>query len=199
VEGDAFPGRPEMMALVQQQAADSPEAWAAFREAMDFGEGAALAVDAGAYAAHVVVHQEPLEPVWLQWKHRTPDTMRAISPGSLSVMRYADPEAHPDVAFQVPYAGAAWVGGLLGWEDGAFDVVLVDASGAVTRWTSTPEREAWDWIGQLSDPGDALLWELVDGGLTLNGEAFPLVPALPRPAPGFALYDGRADFVTLRE
>jgi hypothetical protein len=193
---DAFPGRPEMMTFVHQQEWTRRDDWRAFREGMDFTGPGALPVDDAAYATHILDHQEPLWPVWLEWQHRTPTVMRGITPGVLSAALYK--EAPATVSFEVPLGDAAYVGGIYGWSDAGFDIVFVDATGAVSRWIYTPDRNDWLNIDTLAEVGPTLLWEQSGDTLHLNGQEIALTPVLG-PAAGFALYDGTADFTTLAD
>ena len=194
IDDDDFPGRPEMMAVVHYAERADTAAWRAFRDAMDFGDGDTYAVDSSAWADHVSVNQEPLTPVWLDWIHRTPDTLRGVSPGVLSVARV---KATPvDWTVALPLGGAAYVGGLIGWSDDSFDLLLVDAGGEVSRWQHTPTLDDWSVIDQLGAVDDPLIWSQGAGGLTLGGQPVDVVSTLP-PAAGHALYDGVADFVLL--
>ena len=194
IDNDDFPGRPEMMAVVHHAERDDTERWRAFRAAMDFGDGDSYLIDPQAWSKHVSENQEPLTPIWLDWLHRTPDTLRGISPGVLSVARVKDTPSDWTVA--LPLDTAAYVGGLIGWTDDSFDLVLVDGGGEVSRWQHTPTLDDWSVIDQLDAVDNPLVWSQGPGGLTLGGQPLDLVSALP-PAAGHALYDGVADFVLL--
>jgi hypothetical protein len=194
IDDDAFPGRPEMMSLVHHAERDDTDRWRAFRDAMDFGDGGDYLVDTQAWTDHVSQNQEPLTPIWLDWIHRTPDTVRGVSPGVLSVAR--SKEAPRDWTVALSLSDAAYVGGLIGWSDDSFDLVLVDAQGEVSRWQHTPTLDDWSVIDQLDAVADPLVWTQGPSGLTLGGQTLDVVSDLP-PAAGHALYDGVADFVLL--
>jgi hypothetical protein len=122
--------------------------------------------------------------------------MRGITPGVLSAALYKETPA--TVSFEVPLGDAAYVGGIYGWSDAGFDIVFVDATGAVSRWIYTPDRNDWLNIDTLAEVGPTLLWEQSGDTLHLNGQEIALTPVLG-PAAGFALYDGTADFTTLAD
>jgi hypothetical protein len=195
--GDSFPGRPEMMAFVHAQERAQAEAWGAYRAGTDFGAGGTLPRLADEdFRAHVEAFQEPLTPVWLDWLHRTPDTMDGVAPGTLSAVRYKQrPSA---LRFTATLDGAAYVGGLIGWSAEGFDVLLVDPAGEVSRWVSSPSESGWSVIGQLPARPDVLRWEQDPDGVRLDGQRFAFTRPLP-PAAGFVLYDGAARFTTLGE
>ena len=196
VAGDRFPGRPEMMAFVHYMADEQAPRWGDFRDAVDFGSGATLdpaGLEAG-FANHVRKNQEPLQPLWLDWVHRSPTTMRGVSGGALSAVRWKAAPARLEV--DVPVVADAYAGGLVGWSAEGFDVVFVDGGGGLSRWTFTPDRNDWFSIGAVADPGKTVRWVQTASGLTLNGQAVPIAPVLPAAA-GHAIYGATADFVTV--
>lgn len=194
VAADDFPGRPSMMGFVHFLATEHPDDFAAFRADIDFGLGAsfdATGLD-DAYAAHVDRWQEPMTPLWLDWLHRSPTTMRGVSAGALSVVRYKEPPAQ--VIVEIPVVPGAYAGGLVGWAEDGFDVVFVDGTGSVSRWTSTPTRNDWVTIGAIPQPGPRIRWTQKGGEVWLDGRAVVLDPVLPAAA-GHAIYGASADFV----
>ena len=196
VAADTFPDRPAMMSFVHFMEEARTTEWRAFRQAQDAGAGATL--DASGLDAtrteHVLAHQEPLTPLWLECLHRTPDTLREISYGAITAVRWKNTPAH--VRMEIPRVPGGYSGGLIGWSDTGFDVVWVDETGWVSRWIFTPDRNEWNGLGSIPTPDETVLWDQEGSSLSIDGVAFDFDPVLPEAA-GQAVYGGVGDFVTL--
>ena len=198
------PSRPVGMAVFQHLDRTYPEDFASFRAAMDdhtadpLGEFEALFGDADLVAEDVTTwiadNQEPMIPVYLEWIHRTPQTVSSIFVnGVSSLARVKEPPATFEV--DVHPGSGAWTGGILLSWDGydAYAAAYASSDGSVSIFEVIGGDVSWFDIGTAPDPVDGKLsWTLTHSGgeaaFEINGEAFAH-PIQQSPSAGLSVYD----------
>lgn len=210
VDEDDFPGRPLMLELVRFFETHTERApdWLAVRDAFDLGDG----VDADGFAsllgldslgdiesdfdAFVRADPERMEPVWLEWLHRTPTSVRGWSlGGTLSVARNKALPGSLSVTAESPAVVGGAPGLLVAWDSADdYTVLLLGADGALSRWHRVGGQLTWTDVTSLDPPGDAPVDLAITGwsdGLVhvvVDGAALD-VEIAATPAAGLAVYD----------
>jgi len=201
-------GRPAWYALLRFLDAEHRDALHAGLARVDGGEPGGLAdelSDLGALdsalRAFLDDDQEPLRPTFLEWLHRTPDSVLGWADGVLTIARAKDGD-RLDAWFAEP-DDDAWAGGVLAGWSGPDDwlAVLVDADGQI--WTFDVAGGGATWWDQgpapaAVDGGWSVELRPADGGSTVafNGESALYAHGLT-PASGLAVNDAEVLFTEL--
>ncbi len=210
VDDVGFPGRPLMLELFRYFETHTQRApgWLAVRDAFDAGEapdaqGIAdlLGVDSLAdiedpFDAFVRQDPEPLEPIWLEWQHRTPTSVRGWSlGGAMSVARIKEPAQTLSVTVDSPSVMGGASGLLVAWDSAdEHTAILVGGDGGVSRWHVSGGQVQWTDLGAIPAPGSDPVALAITGSdpgearFSVNGSAFS-VPVTARPGAGLAVYD----------
>ena len=172
----AWPGRPLAMELFRlgETQPDLAPGWATVKASID-ADGAAASEEIEAslglsvadlearLAEFVNADQEPMVPVYLEWLHRTPSSVRGWADGVITVARHKTPPATASLVSEAPAGGA--VGLLLSWDSGDdFDALVLDAAGAVWTFNAVGGVNSWNFVADVAPPTDAIGWTLAHEG-----------------------------------
>jgi len=201
---EVWPGRPLAMAFFRllETERDLAPRWQELRAVMD-EEGAlgsaqveeVLGVDIPALeerlAAFVAGDQEPMVPVYLEWLHRTPTSVRGWADGLITVARHKAPPDAVTLRSEGPSSGA--VGLLLSWDSGQdYDALVLNGAGELWTFNAVAGTNTWNYVDTVAAPGPAVAWELTHEGteavVTVDG-AMVRVPIGATPAVGLAVED----------
>ena len=174
-------------------------------------EGAAAAEEIGAslglsladlearLVEFVDTDQEPMVPVYLEWLHRTPSSVRGWAAGVITVARHQTPPATASLVSEAPAGGA--VGLLLSWDSGNdFDALVLDAAGAVWTFNAVGGVNSWNFVADVAPPTDAISWTLAHDGsealVSIDGAELR-VPTQATPTVGLAVENDDIVFTEL--
>lgn len=137
-------------------------------------------------------HQEPMNPVYLEWIHRTPTAVETLFVDGVLSMTLAKESG--DLSATIVPRAEPWIGGLLiGFEDtDNYTVALTEPGGEVSVFEVGGGTVDWFSVGTITPPeyGPVSLELTHSGGtaqISINGESVshPLVHAEAR---GLAVY-----------
>lgn len=217
IDGAGFPGRPLMLELFRyfETHTERAPAWLEVREAFDLGEppdadgvAALLGIDALAevepdFDSFVRADPEPMEPVWLEWLHRTPTSVRGWAlDGTLSVARAKEP-APLQAKAESPAGTDGAPGLLLAWDSADdYTVLLLDGDGQLSRWHRVGGELEWTDVTATAAPGDdpvslSILGWTDNGAQVAVGDDEFVVDIAASPASGLAVWNTDVVFTDL--
>ncbi len=199
---DVWPGeRPLWFAVTRWLMELDPEAFEAFRLAYDADASVSVSdyfgtLDGDEFETWLIGEQEPLTPVWLEWTHRSSDSVRGFADYS-SVARVKNVGPTFSATLEVP-EGDFMAGLLLGWASAQENTVLyVHQDGSLTLGeTLGGSLTFWD-AGSIPAPSGALPmsleWEQGQPLVQLGENE--VTPAIQHaPWSGLAIYDADVVF-----
>jgi len=199
---DAWPGRPLALEFLRlaETSADLVDGWTELRSLLDEGASVDSAVaeatlDLSMSALDerlrdfVPDDQEPLIPVYQEWLHRTPTSVRGWADGVLTLARHKVSPGPISLVSEPPSGGS--VGLLMSWDSGSdYDAVVLSEDGELWTFNAVGGTNTWNYAGEIDPPAGPVNWALdhdADGALvTVNGEALSL-PIGASPASGLAV------------
>lgn len=133
--------------------------------------------------------QEPMVPVYLEWLHRTPTSVRGWADGVMTIARNKNAPPEVSLTSEAPESGGA--GLLLSWDSGAnYDALVLNPDGGLWTFNAVAGSNTWNSAGSVPAPDGPVAWTLTHEGseavVTVNGEQFRL-PLGATPAVGLAV------------
>ena len=199
---DIWPGeRPIWFAVTRWLMALDPEAFEDFRLAYDADSSVTVSsyfgtLDGDAFEAWLRGEQEPLTPVWIEWTHRSSDSLRGFADYS-SVARVKVPADSFSATLQVPNE-SFMAGLLLGWDSAQEHTVLyVHQDGSLTLGETLGGSLTFWEAGSIPSPSGrlpmSLEWDQGQPVVQLGDDE--VRPALQHaPGGGLAIYDADVVF-----
>jgi hypothetical protein len=122
------------------------------------------------------LNQQPLQPVFLEWIHQGPNTLRGFASGVLSLARLKTAATQ----FNARYSGSGEAGLLLGFDDSAhFDAVVRRQDGSLQLFTAKTGGATWSasLASIPAAPSYALSLERTgpqDVSISINGQSLAI-------------------------
>jgi len=201
-EDGAWSGRPLAMEFLRMgdTEPDLAEGWKALRSILD-SQGSAdvltveeeLGLSMSAieerFVQFVSGDQEPMVPVYLEWLHRTPTSVRGWSEGVITIARNKVTPDQVSLTSEAPESGGA--GLLFSWDSGTdFDALVLNPDGALWTFNATEGSNVWNPVGSVTAPSGPVAWTLTHDGdeavVTVNAEQVRL-PLGATPAVGLVV------------
>ncbi len=188
------------------------DAFAAYRALMDGGSAAGpeafeallgplSSIELG-IAGWLPEAQEPLEPIYTEWMHVSPGTVRSLRTGRLTLARVKRPHSSFEVSIDERSSGA-YAGVLAGFTDTSnYVAYLVGDDLQISEFKLVGGTASWNLIGKGVKPGEggSFTWTVSHAGadtqVTVNGVSLSAAGGF-QPASGPAAYDADAKFARM--
>ncbi|HEY0840993.1 MAG TPA: hypothetical protein VGD74_12460, partial [Vulgatibacter sp.] len=186
------------------------DAFATYRALMDAGSAAGIsefeallgpisALDLGV-AGWLPSAQEPLAPIFTEWMHVAPGTVRSLRTGLLSLARVKEPHSVFETTVAEPPSGAR-AGVLAGFTDAAnFVAYFVEDDLQLSEFKSVGGTVTWEYVGKPAvSPNDdgSFTWTVSHTGsetqVEVNGVSVRAATGF-QPVSGPAAYDSEVKF-----
>ncbi|MCO4772839.1 MAG: hypothetical protein KDA24_22595 [Deltaproteobacteria bacterium] len=208
----AWPGRPLAMEFLRlvHTSPDLAPGWDALRTTIDADGsvssdeveevfGISIEQLEQRLVAFVPTDQEPMIPVYLEWLHRTPQSVRGWADGVITVSRHKNPPAEISLVSEGPSTGG--VGLLLSWDSGSdYDALVLKPDGALWSFNAVGGTNTWSSAGSVGAPGTSVAWTLrhedAEAVVTVDGVEVR-VPTHATPSAGLAVENDDVIFTEL--